>query len=86
MYAAAEGVGYAEPSSRAGDGNDITSTVVGFYDFRLAWGDCPAGCLYEHVWVFQVKDGAVILLDEYGDEIPVPVDPSSWGRLKTLWR
>ncbi len=86
IYAQAEGVGYVEPSGLAGGGNDIDSNEVGFYNFRLAWGDCPAGCKHEHVWVFQVDDGEVILLNEYGDDPPSPIQPSSWGRMKTVWR
>jgi hypothetical protein len=70
IYGHAPGVTYAEPNSIGGDGNDITSEEVGTYALRKAWGDCPAGCLYEHVWVLRVEHGVVELLDEYGTPLP----------------
>lgn len=37
----------------------------------LGWGDCPAGCISRHVWVFEVSpDGQVELVEESGDDIP----------------
>lgn len=37
----------------------------------IGWGDCPAGCINRHVWVFEVTaDGGVTLIDESGDEVP----------------
>jgi hypothetical protein len=36
----------------------------------LGWGDCPAGCINHHTWVYQVtRDGAVELLSEEGDPL-----------------
>lgn len=50
---------------------------VGFMDggwkvtVRIGWGDCPAGCISEHVWVYGVlRDGNVQLLSETGDPLP----------------
>ena len=40
-----------------GDGNNIywtESNGVTELDFRIAWGDCPAGCIYRKHWVFEV--------------------------------
>jgi hypothetical protein len=38
---------------------------------RIGWGDCPAGCISEHRWVYAVSsDGTVSLTSEDGDEIP----------------
>jgi len=38
---------------------------------RIGWGDCPAGCISEHRWVYAVSsDGTVTLTSEDGDEIP----------------
>ena len=47
-------------------------TADGFeVEFRVGWGDCPAGCIEEHRWTFRVAaDGAVELVGEGGDPIP----------------
>jgi hypothetical protein len=45
----------------------------GGYDveFRVGWGDCPAGCIDEHAWTYRVgADGSVELIAESGDSIP----------------
>lgn len=37
----------------------------------FGWGDCPAGCINRHVWIYQVTaDGQVSLESEAGDPIP----------------
>jgi hypothetical protein len=37
----------------------------------IGWGDCPAGCINRHAWVFEVTaDGQVTLLDQSGDPMP----------------
>lgn len=42
---------------------------------RVGWGDCPAGCINEHRWLYAVQpDGTVILQSEDGD----PVPPEAW--------
>ena len=52
-----------ESSPLAGGGYTITLT--------LGWGDCPAGCIARHVWVFTVTgDGVVTRMGESGDPIP----------------
>lgn len=90
IYRTAPGVRYAEPNSIGGDNNDITCLDPGRYRFRRAWGDCPAGCMYQHVWVFSVEGGMVTLLEEYGDPVPdpplVPLALTTWGRVKSLYR
>ncbi len=40
IYAAAEGVRYAEPNGLLGDGDDITVSGS-LYAFSRSWGDCP---------------------------------------------
>ena len=46
----------------------------------MGWGDCPSGCIDEHLWRYAVQpDGAIRLLAEMGDPIPpdgVPADGS----------
>lgn len=64
-YGQIEGIIYAEPNGVGGDGDDIFSTEVGYYTFKHGYGDCPAGCIYEDYWVFQVDGGTVTLLDQY---------------------
>jgi hypothetical protein len=37
----------------------------------IGWGDCPAGCINRHTWVFEVTaEGQVTLLEESGDPMP----------------
>jgi hypothetical protein len=37
----------------------------------IGWGDCPAGCINRHAWVFEVTaEGLVTLLEESGDPMP----------------
>lgn len=37
---------------------------------RIGWGDCPAGCINEHRWLYAVaRDGTVSLLSEQGDPL-----------------
>jgi len=38
--------------------------------YTIGWGDCPAGCIYEHVWTYRVDaDGTVTLQSETGDPL-----------------
>ena len=38
---------------------------------HAGWGDCPAGCIDEHEWVYNVSPaGEVTLLEETGDPVP----------------
>ena len=38
---------------------------------RLGWGDCQAGCIDEHTWVYAVMpDGTVNLQSEGGGQVP----------------
>lgn len=44
--------------------------------YTIGWGDCPAGCIYQHVWTYQVDpDGTVTLKSETGD--PLASDAAS---------
>jgi hypothetical protein len=37
----------------------------------LGWGDCPAGCINHHTWVFDVAaDGTVTKTTDSGDPVP----------------
>lgn len=63
-----------------------TETADGFeVTFEVGWGDCPAGCIERHRWVYAVgRDGSVELVDEQGDPVPAGLpsassDPASGG-------
>jgi len=44
---------------------------------RVGWGDCQAGCIDEHTWVYAVApDGAVALQSEGGGTVPGDAWPS----------
>jgi hypothetical protein len=46
----------------------------------VGWGDCPAGCIDEHTWLYAVlPDGTVTLQRESGDAVP----PDAWPAPKT---
>ena len=41
---------------------------------RLGWGDCQAGCIDAHTWVYAVKpDGTVTQQSEGGETCPTPL-------------
>ena len=45
---------------------------------EIGWGDCPAGCIDRHHWVYGVtRAGAVSLLREDGPPLPAGVPPPS---------
>jgi hypothetical protein len=67
IYTPASGVEFAEPNFVYGDGSDIISSQVGSYTFKRGWGDCPAGCTYNHYWDFTVSNGIVTLVRQYGN-------------------
>lgn len=65
-YAALEGVEYAEPNIYLGDGPDIDAVKSAgrwYVVARRAWGDCPAGCIYEELLFFIVDDAEVNQVD-----------------------
>ncbi len=44
---------------------------------RLGWGDCPAGCIDEHRWVYAIgPNGEVTLQSEAGSDVPADVWPA----------
>jgi len=44
---------------------------------RVGWGDCQAGCIGEHTWVYAVMpDGSVALQSEGGGTVPGDAWPS----------
>lgn len=69
-----DGVIFAEENRTVGEGNDISALIEQNYltiVFSKGWGDCPAGCIYRHYWLFNIKfDGNVSFVRSYGDVIP----------------
>ena len=61
-YLAMVGVTYVELDALLGDGSGIEATKsqgIWYVVFRKAWGDCPAGCIYEDVSFFTVDNSGV---------------------------
>lgn len=51
---------------------------------RVGWGDCQAGCIDEHSWVFAVgPTGAVSVVSETGQPVPPDAWPSPIGAGRT---
>ena len=50
----------------------------------VGWGDCPAGCINGHTWLYAVlPDGTVTLQSEEGDVVPPDAWPSPGGAGQT---
>jgi len=52
---------------------EVQPAADGGYAVRvwIGWGDCPAGCIDHHEWMYTVSSsGAVTLLGELGDPLP----------------
>lgn len=69
LYGAAEGVTYAQPNWLTNSSSQIQVSAPD-YTFVLGWGDCLAGCIFQHFWHFRVEEGDVILVQEYGHPLP----------------
>lgn len=84
------GVRHADPNHVGGDGHDIEAELAADgwrLDYSVGWGDCPAGCIHRHHWVFRISvEGAVQLLESRGPSPPeattvrarVPPVPPTW--------
>ncbi len=47
---------------------------------RIGWGDCQAGCIDEHTWVYAVRpDGTVSVVSESGPPVPADAWPNASG-------
>lgn len=68
---------YYEVSQASGVGAFVVRVTVG-------WGDCPAGCINRHEWLYAVQpDGTAVLQAESGDPVPNDVWPSPGGDGRT---
>ncbi len=82
LFEAVPGVEFAEQSGIFGDGNNIQMQPTLIEDVEMtytaAWGDCPAGCIFERNWKFRVKlDCGVQLLEVWGNELTQEVSCSN---------
>ncbi len=62
-------------------GYRVTSTADGWIvTVEVGWGDCPAGCIDRHTWVYSVDhSGAVVLQRESGPQVPAGLPGSGAG-------
>jgi len=77
-----EGIGPFDPDRIGGCCWYRVNSVEGGYEvvFRIGWGDCPAGCIDEHLWTYRVgADGSVGLVAESGDPVPSGGIPTNGG-------
>lgn len=68
---------YYEVHEASGVGAFVVKVVIG-------WGDCQAGCIDRHEWLYAVQpDGTVVLQSEGGDAVPIDAWPSPGGDGRT---
>ena len=82
-YSRLDGVSYAEPDARVGDGPDIAAARVNgdwYLVFRHAWGDCPAGCINEQFSFFAITGGGVAQADPSGAPVRWLMAEKGWGQ------
>jgi len=73
-----EGVGPQDPNLIGQSGwYEVSPALVGWrVTVTIGWGDCQAGCISSHTWVYDVDGaGVVALVEELGD----PLDGSGGG-------
>jgi Secretion system C-terminal sorting domain len=74
LFEAVPGVNFAELDGVFGDGNNIQLQPTLIEDvemtYTVAWGDCPAGCIFERNWKFRVNlDCQVQFVEVWGNEL-----------------
>ena len=58
----------------------LAATVGWRVVVTIGWGDCPAGCINRHTWVYDAApDGTVALVEESGDPLEGTTDGGSGG-------
>ncbi len=68
---------FYEVAEASGVGAFVVKVTVG-------WGDCQAGCISRHEWLYAVQpDGTVLLQSEGGDAVPADAWPSPGGDGRT---
>jgi hypothetical protein len=82
-YSKLDGISYAEPDARLGDGPDLEAVRVNgewYLVFRNAWGDCPAGCINEQLSFFVIAGGSVRQADSEAAPFGLLLADRGWGR------
>ncbi|MCA9247988.1 MAG: hypothetical protein KDA42_12755 [Planctomycetales bacterium] len=64
IYAAAEGVQFAQPEFGPLGSGDSISVNGNRYSFVHGYGDCLAGCLFSEGWSFDVENDTVVVVAE----------------------
>lgn len=67
------GYPFANTNIMVGDGSDIQWREEGgrkFLTFKLGSGDCPAGCIYEWYWEFEIKSSGAEFVRSWGKKDP----------------
>jgi hypothetical protein len=62
---------------------DVIETAKGYQvTVQIGWGDCEAGCINRHQWLYAVgRNGAVSLLSERGEPLPSPAQGNVSGKV-----
>jgi hypothetical protein len=62
---------------------DVAPSGEGFeVSVQIGWGDCEAGCISRHTWVYAVThDATVTLVSEGGDPLPAASQGNVSGRV-----
>jgi hypothetical protein len=86
LYARLPGINAAEPNWVMGDGPTVYVTRVGdewHYVADVAWGDCPAGCIYHVLYYFVSEPGGAV---RYMDRWTVVHDQDGPSWVEPYWR
>lgn len=87
VYAALDGVNWAEPNGYIGDWSNVYPWRIEHgmsYLFREGSGDCPAGCISSIFWYFLVPEGgAMEYVGRY--EYWVDEEPVWWSDAKVAY-
>lgn len=68
-----EGYPFVNTNMVMGDGSDIRwrkECGRKFLTFKLGSGDCPAGCIYEWYWEFEIKSSGAEFVRSWGKKDP----------------
>jgi hypothetical protein len=62
---------------------EATESGAGYQvTIRVGWGDCEAGCMSQHTWVYEVaRSGTVRLMSEQGDTLPPDTSSTVTGHV-----
>ena len=81
-YSRLNGVSYAEPDRRLGDGPDLDAVWIDgewYLVLRNAWGDCPSGCINEQFSFFAIAGRSVRQADSEAVQVRLLMRDRGWG-------